>query len=362
MATRSAPSLRLPKWPWITRDGVKAGAQPATSAQPTGVSPRSLLGAPVRRRWSSRLQTGIDAFLEEPDAPRALAILRIATAGFALLQAALWYPDWLSFFGPDGWMQWEISRVLNDGWTLHIAQVHAVLKHLGLAPEQTVSVFYWFYVASILGLLVGWHTRVWAVLACLCHYVIMGSLAAFVYGVDIFLQMALFYLMVMPASRAWSLDARQGRVTRAATWHTGLSLRVLQVHLCLVYLSAGVEKLLSPEWWNGNVIWRSLVQPDFRQLDFTWLARHPWMPISLSWFTMILESGYWAAMWVPRLRVLWLAGIVALHVGIGLFLGLRLFGLIMIVLSVSAFGYAAWRDVKAFRGRRGGAEVDPTLK
>jgi len=294
----------------------------------------------------------LDAFLDEPRAPVALAVFRISIAGFVVLQAAIWYPDWLSFFGPDGWVQWEVSRALNVGWTLHMVHVHALLKPLGLSEEQSVLAFFWFYLACGVGLLLGWRTRVWAVLACLGHYVIMGTLSVFAYGVDIFLQLALFYLMVMPVSRAWSLDARRGRVAGAPTWGTGLSLRVLQLHLCLVYMSAGFEKLLSPEWRNGNVLWRALVQPDFSQYDLTWLAHHPWLVAALAWFTILTESGYFVAMWVPRLRVLWLAAIFGLHVGIGLFLGLWLFGLIMILLSGSAFGYAVWDDVRAFRARR----------
>jgi hypothetical protein len=296
---------------------------------------------------AARVAAAVDSFLDEPRAPRALGLFRISVAVFAILQAAVWYPDWLAFFGPDGWVQWEISRALDVGWTLHMVHVHGLLKHFGLSEEQSALAFYWFYLASCLGLLAGWHTRVWSFLACVCHYTLMGTLSVFAYGVDIFVQMSLFYLMVMPVSRAWSLDLRRGRVTGAPTWATGLSLRVLQLHLCLVYMSAGFEKLLASEWRNGNTLWRSLVQPDFSQFDLTWLAHHPWLVAALAWFTIITESGYFIAMWVPRLRVLWLAAIVGLHLGIGLFLGLWFFGLIMIVLSVSAFGYAAWDDLRA---------------
>jgi len=35
-----------------------------------------------------------------------------------------------------------------------------------------------------------------------------------------------------------------------------------------------------------------------------------------------------------------------LHLGIALFMGLGLFGLIMILLTISAFGYEAWIDLK----------------
>jgi hypothetical protein len=284
--------------------------------------------------------------------PAPLGVFRILMAGFALCQAGWWYRDWPAFFGPDGWVQWEISRALGQEWQLHLLHIAGFLKHLGFSPEQSVTIFYWAYLVFLAALLVGWHTRVAAFLVCLSHYVIMNTVPMFVYGVDIFLQIALFYLLVMPVAKAYSLDVWQGRVSPSPSWGVTLSRRVLQIHLCLVYISSGFEKLPSPAWWNGNVIWRSLVQPDFRQYDFTWLARFPWLAMLSSWFTMLIESGYCVAMWVPRLRVFWMAGLIFLHLGIALFLGLGLFGLIMILLTISAFGYEALMDVKHMRLHR----------
>jgi hypothetical protein len=243
-------------------------------------------------------------------------------------------------------VQWEISRALGLEWQLHMMHVAGFLKHFGFFPDQSVTLFYWTYVTFLVVLLVGWHTRIAAFLVCLSHYVIMNTVSIFVYGVDIFLQIALFYLLVMPVAKAYSLDVWQGRVSPSPSWGVTLSRRVLQIHLCLAYVSSGFEKVQSPAWWSGNVIWRSLVQPDFRQYDFTWLARFPWLAMLSSWFTMLIESGYCFAMWVPRLRVVWIAGIIVLHLGIALFMGLGLFGLIMILLTVSAFGYEAWTDVQ----------------
>jgi hypothetical protein len=236
-----------------------------------------------------------------------------------------------------------------------------LLKHFGFSPEQSVTIFYWAYVTFLVVLLVGWHTRIAAFLVCLSHYVIMNTVSIFIYGLDIFLQIALFYLVVMPVAKAYSLDVWQGRVSSAPSWGVTLSRRVLQIHLCLAYISSGFEKVQSPAWWSGNVIWRSLVQPDFRQYDFTWLARFPWLAMLSSWFVMLMEAGYCVAMWVPRLRVCWIAGIIVLHLGIALFMGLGLFGLIMILLTISAFGYEAWIDLKDTM-RRASVRFHPTAR
>ena len=292
-------------------------------------------------------QKHLKHFWEEPLSPEPLGLFRILISGFALLQAFLWLPDWLAFFGPDAWIQWEISKALNAAWHIHIREVYLLLHAaFGLTETQAVMAFFWFYVLSASGLLLGLYTRFWAFLTWLGHFIIMSSIPSFIYGVDIFLHIALFYLILMPSNKAYSLDRRLGIASGLPSWGVTLSLRVLQVHMCLVYLSAGYEKMLAPDWWNGNVLWRSLVQPDFRQYDLTWLAKFPWITMLLSWFTMLIETGYCIGMWIPKVRVFWLLGIISLHVGIMVFLGLGLFGTIMILLSISAFGFAAWKDVQ----------------
>ena len=284
-------------------------------------------------------------FFNQPLHPAPLGIFRMLIAAFTLLQAFLWYADWQAFLGKDAWIQWEISKAVVPEICLHISQVATGLTYLGMDENQAVMTFFWIYAVCAFGLLLGYFTRFWAIFTWLCHYVIMCSIDIYVYGVDIFLQISLFYCMLMPVQKAFSLDALLRNIDTSPTWGVTLSVRVLQIHLCLAYLSAGYEKMLSVEWWNGNVLWRSLVQPDFRQFDFTWLARYPWLAILLSWFTMFIETFYGIAMWIPRVRIYWLLSIIALHIGICLFLGLWLFGLIMILLSISAFGFDIYQDL-----------------
>ena len=279
-----------------------------------------------------------------------LGIFRILLSGFALLQAAFWYPDWQAFFGNDGWVQWEISRALAQPWSIHIEQVHGVLHHyFGATELQTTYTLFWVYCTAAFGLCIGFLTRFCAFITWFAHYIIMVSAPTFTYGVDIFLHIGLFYLMVMPVGKALSIDVKLKWANPEPTWGVTLSLRVLQIHLCLAYLSSGFEKMLAADWWNGNVLWRSVVQPDFRQFNLLWLANYPIIPMVLSWFTMIIETFYCVGMWIPRIRVFWLAAIIALHLGIGLFLGLKFFGLVMIVLSVSAFGYTVLSDIKNWK-------------
>jgi hypothetical protein len=55
--------------------------------------------------------------------------------------------------------------------------------------------------------------------------------------------------------------------------------------------------------------------------------------------TLVLEAGVLAFVWHPRLRRFWLGGIMGMHLGIALLLGLWTFAAIMIVFDVAAFGW-----------------------
>ena len=301
------------------------------------------------RSYSKRL----NVFFASPLPPTSLGVFRILIASFTLLQAFLWYPDWLAFFGADAWIQWEISAAFVPEMSIHISRLYEWFAFSGMGQNQFVVIFFWVYVFATTGLLFGYCTRCFAIFTWFFHYIIMCSIDIYVYGVDIFLQIALFYFIFMPVNKAFSLDALRRRVNTMPSWQVTLSMRVLQIHLCMIYLSSGYEKMLSDGWWNGNILWHSLVQPDFKQYDLEWIAQYPWIAIVLSWFTMFIETGYCIVMWIARLRVAWFICILLLHLGIAIFMGLWSFSIIMIILSVSAFGSDVLHDItQYYKSRR----------
>jgi hypothetical protein len=109
----------------------------------------------------------------------------------------------------------------------------------------------------------------------------------------------------------------------------------------MVYASSGIEKALGPGWRNGEAIWRALMLPEYRRFDFSFLAAHPWMAVVLGWLVLAVEIGYPVLVWPRRTRRFWVGAVAALHLGIAVFMGLAVFGAVMIVLSVAAFGVPA---------------------
>ena len=68
-----------------------------------------------------------------------------------------------------------------------------------------------------------------------------------------------------------------------------LALRLIQLHLCLIYGMAGLAKLQGPSWWNGMAMWGALASAEFRVLDFTWTASYPWLLNVLTHGSLALE-------------------------------------------------------------------------
>ena len=160
----------------------------------------------------------------------------------------------------------------------------------------------------------------------------------------------------VPADRRLSLDRwllrrRLGEkpLRRPRARCANLAQRLIQVHMCVIYLFAGISKLQGPSWWSGEAMWRAFANLEYQSLDMTWLAWHPWLVNLMTHVSVVWEISFCVLIWKPLWRPLMLAGAVVLHVGIGLCLGMWTFGLIMLVgcasfLPNEAVRRVAWHD------------------
>ena len=126
----------------------------------------------------------------------------------------------------------------------------------------------------------------------------------------------------------------------------------MQVHLCVIYLAAGLDKAMGRQWWNGEAIWQTVSQPAFSTFDLSWLARHSWIPMLAGWGTLVVEIGYVFLIWPRRTRKVWCIATIGLHLGIGLFMGLVFFSSVMILLTGCLFLIPEEVPERAVRMRR----------
>jgi predicted DCC family thiol-disulfide oxidoreductase YuxK len=308
------------------------------------------LGRAIWRGWA--------AFFFEPADPTALGLIRVVV-GLLLFWSTLNFGlDLRAYFGSEGWADPAAVHFLQERATPYAWSIFAHVPDLWLGPV---------WVACLVALVlftVGLWSRLTAVLA----WVIVVSTARRVpvalFGFDQVISTWALYLAVTGASgQAVSLDRflarwRRNRVDLAARRRDGrwsppsgapaptisanLALRLIQLHLCLIYGMAGLAKLMGTGWWNGTAIWDMVAAAEFRVWDFTWIAAYPWLLNTLTHGSVAFELCYPVLIWVRVLRPLILAMAIALHLGIGLMApGLTEFGLAMLAGNL-AFVSGPW--------------------
>ena len=285
----------------------------------------------------TRLGQTVVRFLWSPASPLPFGVLRIGL-GLLLLAQAIGVASHLTEqYGSLGLLQGRVVEQFTPVFVPRIGWVTAALAPLGLGEAVAIRAVFALHLAAATAFLLGWHSRAAAIGVWLTHLTLIGTAFGNTYGIDTFLRISLFYCLFAPVGGALSLDRRAGRTSGAPTAGARFALRVLQLELTLVYAATGLEKAVGEQWWNGEALWRAWMRADLGTIDFSWVASVPWVAKLGAWSTVVLETGYAIFIWIPRTRRPWALGILALHAGIALTMGLVGFGLIMMLLTACAW-------------------------
>ena len=295
---------------------------------------------------------GWNAFFFTPADPTPLGLMRVAVGALAFWSTFVYGLDLADYFGSEGWADPGVLRAVwadrtPYAWSFWTAVPDAWLRPVWAACLLTLALY-----------TVGLFSRVTAVLAWVIVVASARRAPVSLYGFDQALSCLAFYLAATGASgRSVSLDRFLGRwrLVRAETtparrrrdgrWPlppgvptpsiaANLGLRLIQLHLCLMYGVAGLAKLQGPTWWNGLAVWGTLAAGEFRLFDLTWLAAYPLLLNAMTHASLALEIGYPVFVWNRLLRPLVLGCV-------GLTLGLTEFCLAMIAGNL-AFASGPW--------------------
>ena len=294
--------------------------------------------ASLRRWW-----TGFLGFLFPSETDRWLGVLRVGLGLLVTTYALFLRTDWHNLFASTG--KGLVSRKLGEAITSFDSPLIPKLGWLvaigGYAhiDEDTVLSITWACLLCMgLLLLLGFFSRPAAIIAWFLHLCAAESSGLFAYGADNFMTTGLFYLMLSPLPDRYSLDHRLLKVKLKDPQLLGFWRRVLQVHMCFIYFVGGLAKCLGSGWWNGSNLWRSLTRPPFNLISPDVLVRFKYALPILGISICLIELGYPFFIWIRKTRLFWLVCILAMHVAIGLAMGMYLFALVMIVLNLAAFG------------------------
>lgn len=290
-------------------------------------------------QWKERLRV----FLFPPETDRWLGLLRIGLGLQVLFYALSLRADWNYLFAgpgdgligralPEALLSTESPLIPRLGWLVMLT------ARTGFSESTALSIVWWVLLFAGCCLLIGFLSRASAILAWFVHLCAAESGGFVSYGVDNFMTIGLFYLMLSPLPDRYSLDQRWRKLPPKNPHLLGFFRRVLQVHLCLIYFFGGLAKCLGSGWWDGSNLWRALIRPPFNLIAPEMLIRLKYLFSVAGIVISLLEISYPVFIWNRKTRGIWLVAICAMHVGIGLTMGMDLFAFIMIVLNIAAFG------------------------
>lgn len=147
-------------------------------------------------------------------------------------------------------------------------------------------------------------------------------------------RILLVYLCFADTSARWSLDARRRRNGTGGPVRNLLhNAAVLAVgaQICLVYVLSGLFKLQGEQWRDGSAVYYPLSLPQFRPWPelADLIVGNGWLVAVATWGTLALQLLFPLLLLQRHLRVVGVAGALALHAGIAVVMGLPFFSLFM---------------------------------
>ena len=342
--------------------------------------------------WS-RFVAAWNGFWFTPADPTALGAIRLLTGIITFYTLFAYSFDLQALMGEDAWLdlplrqehyrrdpvynipfEWtrpdEVLDVLTRGrpyWSVwfHVTDPVAMnVVHTGIL----ICSFLFF---------IGLGTRITSAITWFGALSYIHRAPASVFGVDTMMTVLLLYLMIGPSGAALSVDRLIARWRAKRNGlpappikpmvSANLAIRLIQIHACIIYASAGLSKLQGPSWWFGTAPWGTMANFEFSPMHLhtyvallKFMAQTRWIFETLmtagALGTLVFEIGYPFAIWQPSLRKAWLWMAVLLHLGIGMLMGLRTFSLMMLGFNIAflspeavrrslrMFTPKAWRD------------------
>jgi uncharacterized membrane protein YphA (DoxX/SURF4 family) len=298
---------------------------------------------PIARRWQQ-----VNDWFFSGTSDHWLATLRIGLGLQLVLYCITSRADWLQMFTlhPGSFVTRDLTEALvtlGAALVPRVSWLISVGEFIGLSEATVLWVVWSGLLAAGLCLVAGIFCRSAAIAAWFLHLFAIKSSALLSYGVDNFTSIGLFYLMLSPLPDHLALDSRWRKWPPKNAQLQSFWQRVLQLHLCVIYFFSGLTKLLGSGWWNGESLWRALTRPPFDMVSSEVLIHGKYLFIPLGLGICLLEISYPIFIWLRRTRLIWVVGIIAMHGAIAVLMGLYLFGLIMAVLNVAAFGIDLFR-------------------
>lgn len=279
---------------------------------------------------------GWNRFWFTPRDPATLGVIRILGGAMLLYTHAVWTLGLEDFMGAHPWVPRASAEFIRAAQGPEAVRWTWSLLWWCDTPAKLWTV-HAIALASFFCLTIGFQTRIASVLSFVFCASYANRVIASQFGLDQINMMLALYLMVGPSGAAYSVDRLIAR------WRAGkplglpepsimanVAIRLIQIHMCVIYFNAGISKLQGQMWWEGSAIWGAVANLEYQSFDCTWLCNHPYLGAFVTHTTVIWEISFAALVWNRMLRPLVLFVAVPLHLGIAFGMGMITFGFVML--------------------------------
>ena len=278
-------------------------------------------------------------FFENKGTVEFLGFFRISIGTMVLLHFLSVIRDFDKFFSSKSIVPQDIMSVFHPGWLLTFSKITHFFESFGVAENTVILGAKIIFIMLCINIIIGFYSRMSAFLLLLLQVALIKGSSFFIYGVDFFTSMSLFYLILLPSDTYFSV-LRFIFKKKAKEVNFMPVKRMFQIHISIAYFFSGFDKLLGYNWRNGESIWKAIHLPyanrDFN-FDFSWMADHSYILIIIGWSTVIIEMLYPVFVWIPKTQKTWMMLTISMHLGIALVLNLYYFSAIMIIWNLTNF-------------------------
>jgi hypothetical protein len=216
-----------------------------------------------------------------------------------------------------------LTLLVMAGLGLVLPLAESMDRYRPLRPCQDapwlLEALFWIWAAAAALLLVGWWTRLAAVVTWALSMSFANANPNIDNAGDVIRGIILFYLMLCPCGAVWSLDRlmqRRRANAAPAVYVWPWPLRLLFLQLVLIYFMNGLYKLSGADWPLGNSLYYvlcdlTLTRFSIAQLPVPFIAAK-----AASWLVLAWELSFPILVCFRRTRWLALAFGLLFHLGI----------------------------------------------
>ena len=305
--------------------------------------------------------------------PATLSLIRILAGAMLFYTHLVWTRGLDDFLGPNSWLQPEaVQSYMNsvsDNLNTPAVETSFAWSYLWLIKSN--GLLWTVHLAGLVVfamLTIGWYSRITSVLAYVITVAYVNRLPGSLFGLDQINGLLAMYLMFGPSGARYSVDrwlatrhlSSPAAAPVPASVGANIATRLMQLHMCVIYLFAGISKLQGPAWWNGSALWGAVANLEYQSIELTWLATWPMTVALMTHVTIAWEVSYCALVWPRLTRPIVIALALPLHLGIAFGLGMITFGLAMLIGNAAFISPWVVRRVLEGAGQGGTTETHAT--